>query len=386
MAIYFDNSATTKVDKRVLDSMIPFFEDRYGNPSSVHSLGREARSYLDSSRKVIADILKAEESEIIFTGSGTESNNIAICQAALALAHKGKHIITSAVEHKAVLEPCHFLEKEGFEVTYLPVDKNGLINIDDVKKAIRKDTIFITIMLANNEIGTIQPIKEIAKLAHDNSIFIHTDAVQAMGKMPVDVSDLGVDMLTVSGHKIYAPKGVGILYIDKEFQSKLTPFTYGGDQEFGLRPGTENIPYIVGIAKAFEILDESLDKNIEHLKAVRDRFEKKVAEEISDTYVNCATAPRVPSISSTTFRFIEGEALMVYAREVCCSAGSACTSTSSTPSHVLGAIGMDEVDFHGTLRFSFGINNTFEEVDEAVEILKTSVNKLRAMSPLVNSK
>ncbi len=386
MAIYFDNSATTKVDKRVLDSMIPFFEDIYGNPSSVHSLGREARASLESSRKIIADILKAEEDEIIFTGSGTESNNIAIHQAALALSSKGKHIITSIIEHKAVLEPCHFLEREGFEVTYINVDKNGVINIDDVKKAIRKDTIFMTIMLANNEIGTIQPVKEIAKLAHDNSIFIHTDAVQAVGKMSVDVSDLGVDMLTVSGHKIYAPKGVGILYIDKEFQSKLTSFTNGGDQEFGLRPGTENIPYIVGLAKAFEILNESLDQNIEHLKAVRDRFEKKILAEIPDTYINCIDAPRVPSISSTTFRFIEGEALMVYAREVCCSAGSACTSTSSSPSHVLGAIGMDEIDFHGTLRFSFGINNTFEEVDQAVEILKTSVNKLRAMSPLVNSK
>lgn len=385
MAIYFDNSATTKVDPRVVEAMVPFFSELYGNVSSIHSIGRQVRPYEEQARKSVAKLINADPEEIVFTASGSESDNLAIIATARAYKHKGKHIITSAIEHKAVLETFKFLEhEEGFEVTYLPVDKYGVIDMDYFKKSLRDDTTFISVMLANNEIGTIEPIKEIASIATKKGIIVHTDAVQAVGKMNIDVNDLGVHMLTFSGHKIYAPKGIGVLYIDIELREKIHPIIHGGQQEGGLRAGTENIPYIVGLGKACDILLEQQDTEILHIKKLRDTFEKKVLETIPDTYINGHPELRVPSISDIVFRYIEGEALMVYAREVCCSAGSACTSASTNPSHVLSAIHVDDVDIHGALRFSFGRFNTMDEVDKAVEVLKESVEKLRKMSPLYN--
>ncbi len=382
MAIYFDNSATTRVDPEVRDAMMPFFSDRYGNPSSIHSIGRDVRNDVNKARELTATLIKAEPDEILYTGSGTESDNMAIIQTARAFKNKGKHLITSAIEHKAVLEPFKYLERRGYEVTYLPVNDKGIVDVETLKKSIRNDTTLISVMLANNEIGTIQPIKEIAEIATSKDIIVHTDAVQAVGKMDIDVNDLGVHLLTFSGHKIYAPKGIGVLYIDIELRKKLTPLIFGGQQEDGLRAGTENVPYIIGIGKACEILINNLDKEIRHIKSIRDKFEKRIISEIPETYVNGDLIKRVPSISDITFRFIEGEALMVYAQEICCSAGSACTSSSTNPSHVLTAINIDPVDCHGALRFSFGRFNTIDEADRAVEILKTSVEKLRLMSPL----
>ncbi len=385
MAIYFDNSATTRVDPKVVEAMVPFFSELYGNVSSIHSIGRQVRPYEEQARKSVAKLINADPEEIVFTASGSESDNLAIIATARAYKHKGKHIITSAIEHKAVLETFKFLEhEEGFEVTYLPVDKYGVIDMEYFKKSLRDDTTLVSVMLANNEIGTIEPIKEIASIASKKGIIVHTDAVQAVGKMNIDVNDLGVHMLTFSGHKIYAPKGIGVLYIDIELREIIHPIIHGGQQEGGLRAGTENIPYIVGLGKACDILLEKQDTEILHIKKLRDTFEKKVLENIPDTYVNGHIELRVPSISDIVFRYIEGEALMVYAREVCCSAGSACTSASTNPSHVLSAIKVDDVDIHGALRFSFGRFNTMEEVDKAVEILKESVEKLRKMSPLYN--
>ena len=385
MAIYFDNSATTRVDPKVVEAMLPFFSELYGNVSSIHSIGRQVRPYEEQARKSVAKLINADPEEIVFTASGSESDNLAIIATARAYKHKGKHIITSAIEHKAVLETFKFLEhEEGFEVTYLPVDKYGVIDMEYFKKSLRDDTTLVSVMLANNEIGTIEPIKEIASIASKKGIIVHTDAVQAVGKMNIDVNDLGVHMLTFSGHKIYAPKGIGVLYIDIELREKIHPIIHGGQQEGGLRAGTENIPYIVGLGKACDILLEKQDTEILHIKKLRDTFEKKVLESIPDTYVNGHIELRVPSISDIVFRYIEGEALMVYAREVCCSAGSACTSASTNPSHVLSAIKVDDVDIHGALRFSFGRFNTMEEVDKAVEVLKESVEKLRKMSPLYN--
>lgn len=382
MAIYFDNSATTRVDPVVRDAMIPFFSDKYGNPSSIHSVGRDVRGDVIRARELVAELIKATPDEIVFTGSGSESDNLAITQTARAFKHKGRHIITTSVEHKAVLETCRALEDEDFEVTYLPVDEKGVVDMGFFKKALRDDTILVSVMLANNEIGTVQPVKEIAEIASARGAIVHTDAVQAVGKMHIDVNELGVHMLTFSGHKIYAPKGIGVLYVDIELREKLKPLIHGGQQEGGLRAGTENVPYIVGLGKACEILIGTLDSEIRHIKSVRDRFEKRVLEEIPDTYVNGHTYKRVPSISDITFKYIEGEALMVYAQEICCSAGSACTSSSVNPSHVLTAINIDPVDCHGALRFSFGRFNTLEEADRAVDILKSAVEKLRKMSPL----
>ncbi|MCX8084205.1 MAG: cysteine desulfurase [Calditerrivibrio sp.] len=382
MSIYFDNSATTKIDPKVFEAMTPYFKEKFANPSSIHVEGRLIREDVEKAREVVAKTISALPEEIIFCGSGTESDNIAIKGIALGLQNKGKHIITSNIEHKAVLESCKYLEKLGFEITYLPVRNNGIIDLDDFKNALRKDTILVSIMLANNEIGTIQPIKEIGHLSTKYGFIFHTDAVQAVGKMNVDVSELGVHLLSFSGHKIYAPKGIGVLYIDKELKNIIEPIIHGGHQEDGIRSGTENVPYIIGIAKACEIIQQNLEKDIDYITSIRNRFEEKVLNEIPDVYVNGDTKNRVCSISNITFKHIEAEALMVYASEVCCSTGSACSSGGMDASHVLKAINVDPVDIHGAIRFSFGRFNTIEEVDKAVEILKVSTQKLREMSPL----
>ncbi len=384
MPIYLDNSATTPVDERVLEAMLPYFKEGFANPSSIHVMGREIREEVEKARATVGSVINAEAHEIIFTGSGTESDNLAILGVARALKNKGKHIITTSIEHKAVLESCKQLEKEGFEITFLKVDNNGRVNIEELKDSIKNDTILISVMLANNEIGTIQPVKKIAEIARNKNIIVHTDAVQALGKMKVDVSELGVHMLSFSGHKIYAPKGIGVLYIENGLKDTIEPMIYGGSQEYAIRPGTENVPYIIGVAKACEIINSQLEEDIKKIKHLRDLFESKVAKEGSDVIINANGADRVCSISNLTFKYIEGEALIIYASDVCCSTGSACTSDSVDASHVLYAIGVDPVDAHGSLRFSFGRFNTEEEVLKAAEIVKESAEKLKAISPLIN--
>jgi cysteine desulfurase len=383
MTIYFDNSATTPVDPRVYESMIPYFKDKYANPSSIHKLGRIIKEDINSARARIASLINADEDEIIFTGSGSESDNLAIKGIAFARKHKGNHIITSSIEHKAVLQTCKWLENYGFEVTYLPVDKDGLVNVDELRSHIKSTTILISIMLANNEIGTLQPISEITELVKNKNIVVHTDAVQAAGKMTIDVAELGVDLLTFSGHKIYAPKGIGVLYISDFLKDEIIPLIHGGGHEFGLRAGTENVPYIIGLATACDIIGEELNTEMQRIKEIRDKFESLILRNISDTYVNGYNAPRICNISNIAFKYIEGEALMVYASDICCSAGSACTSDEG-PSHVLKAMNIDPIDIHGSLRFSFGRFNKIEEVGRAVEIIKESVSKLREFSPLYN--
>ena len=384
MTIYFDNSATTPIDPRVLEAMMPYFKDKYANPSSIHKLGRMIKEDLNIAREKVATLINANEDEIIFTGSGSESDNLAIKGIAFARKNKGNHIITSSVEHKAVLQTCKWLEDYGFDVTYLDVDRNGLVDLDELKSSIKNSTILISIMLANNETGVLQPIKEIAEIAKSKNIILHTDAVQAAGKMNIDVVNLNVDLLTFSGHKIYAPKGIGVLYIADYLKDEICPLIHGGGHEFGLRAGTENVPYIMGLAKACDIINEELNEEVKKLRAMRDTFESLILKSIPHTYVNGYDAPRICNVSNVVFKYIEGEALMVYASDICCSTGSACTSDEG-PSHVLKAMNVDPIDVHGSLRFSFGRFNNVDEVVRAVEILKDSVAKLREFSPLYNN-
>lgn len=384
MPIYLDYSATTPMDPEVFEAMKPYFMEKFANPSSIHSLGRAVREDIEDARETVAKSIGAEAHEIIFTASGTASDNMAIRGTAEMLKDKGKHIITSSVEHKAVLESCKILEEQGFEVTYLPVDKDGITPLQAVKDAIRDDTILISVMLVNNEIGTVQPIREIAEIAKGRGIVVHTDAVQAMGKMKVDVAELGVDMLTISGHKLCGPKGIGVLYIDDNLKHDFRPLVVGGAQEFGLRAGTESVPNIIGLAKSCEIISKNLEKEMVHIKKLRDLFEDRLINELGEVNINGSKDKRVCSVSNLGFRYIEAEALMIYAEDVCCSTGSACSSESVDASHVLYAIGVDPVDLHGAIRFSFGRFNTEEEVNKAVDIIKDSVLKLRAMSPLAN--
>jgi len=384
MPIYLDYSATTPMDPEVFEAMKPYFMEKFANPSSIHSLGRIVREDIEAARETVAKSIGAEAHEIIFTASGTASDNMAIRGTAEMFKDKGKHIITSSVEHKAVLESCKVLEKQGFEITYLPVDKEGVIPQQAVKDAMREDTILISVMLVNNEIGTIQPIREIAEIAKSKGIVVHTDAVQAMGKMKIDVGSLGVDLLTISGHKLCGPKGIGVLYIDENLKQDFRPLVVGGAQEFGLRAGTESVPNIIGLAKACEIISKNLDKEIAHMKKLRDLFENRLINELGDVNINGSVEKRVCSVSNLGFRYIEAEALMIYAEEVCCSTGSACSSESVDASHVLYAIGVDPIDLHGAIRFSFGRFNTEDEVNRAVDLIIESVQKLRAMSPLFN--
>lgn len=384
MPIYLDYSATTPMDPAVFEAMRPYFVEKFANPSSIHTMGREIREDVEAARETVAKSLGAEAHEIIFTASGTASDNMAIRCTAEMLKNKGKHIITSAIEHKAVIESCHVLEEQGFEVTYLPVEPNGIVPLQAVKDAIREDTILISVMLVNNEIGTVQPIREIAEIAKPKGILIHTDAVQAMGKMKIDVGELGVDLLTISGHKLCGPKGIGALYIDENIKDDFKALIVGGGQEFGLHAGTEAVPNIIGLAKSCEIIMANLETEKAHIKNLRDLFERRLVEEVGDVNINGDKEKRVCSVSNLAFRYIEAEALMIYAEEVCCSTGSACSSESVDASHVLYAIGVDPVDLHGAIRFSFGRFNTEEEVNKAVDIIKESVIKLRAMSPLIN--
>lgn len=381
--IYFDHAATTYVKPEVFEAMKLYFTQDYGNPSSIYSIGRSNRKAVEDARISVArSIGAAEASEIYFTGSGTESDNWAIKGAALALRKKGRHIITSNIEHPAVMATCEFLKKEGYDLTILPVDSEGLVNPDDVDKAIRPDTILVTIMMANNEIGTIQPIKEIAQICKKHGVLFHSDAVQAAGNIPIDVKDLGVDLLSVSGHKFYGPKGTGMLYIRKGV--RIENFIHGGHQERNKRAGTENVPGIVGFAKALELAIENMDAHTEKLSALRDRALKGITERIPYVRVNGSLEKRLPGNLNISFRFVEGESvlLMLDMKGIKASSGSACTSGSLDPSHVLLAIGLPHEIAHGSLRLSFGEINTVEEVDYLIDCLVEIMDKLRNMSPL----
>lgn len=383
--IYLDNSATTPLNEEVLKEMEPYFCEYFGNPSTLYSLGQKSKEALEKARKRVANAINAKPEEIIFTSGGSESDNLAIKGIAFKNQDKGKHIITSEIEHPAVKETLVFLESIGFEVTYLPVYGDGIIKIEDLKKAIRDDTILITVMHANNEIGTIQPIAEIGKVAKEKGIIFHTDAVQTFGKIPVDVEELGVDLLSLSSHKIYGPKGVGALYIRKN--TRLVPQIHGGGQERGLRSGTENIPGIVGFGKAAEMAGENQKKDYDYLIQIRDGIIDKVLEEIPASYLNGDKEKRLPNIINFRFSAIEGESLILLldAKGINSSTGSACSSKNLKASPILKALGLEDVDVHGSLRLSLGLENSIEDVDVVVEAIRESVETLRKMSPLWNA-
>ena len=382
MRVYMDNAATTRVIEPVFEAMKPYLCDIYGNPSSVHGFGREALTALDRARGQVAAALGAQSSEIYFTGCGTESDNWAIRGAAYARRNKGNHIITTQIEHHAVLHTCQQLEKEGFEVTYLPVDEFGLVHPEELEKALRPETTIVSIMYANNEIGTIEPIAELCKIAKAHGALFHTDAVQAVGHVPIDVKALDVDMLSLSGHKLHAPKGVGALYIRKGLH--IQRFMEGGAQERNQRAGTENVSSIVAMGAAIELAVKHLDENVAKIAAMRDRLAKRILAEIPYTRLNGHPEKRLPGNVNVCFRFIEGEALLLSLdlMGIAGSSGSACTSGSLDPSHVLLAIGLPHEIAHGSLRLSLSEENTMEEVDYVVEALKKIVERLRAMSPL----
>lgn len=380
--IYLDNAATTKVADSVVDAMLPYFKEYYGNASSIYQLGAKSKEALDESREYIAGTLGAKTNEIYFTAGGSESDNWAIKATADAYAQKGKHIITSAIEHHAVLHTCEYLEKHGYEVTYVGVDENGVIKLDELKAAIRPDTILISVMFANNEIGTIQPIKEIGEIAKEHDILFHTDAVQAYAQVPINVDEMHIDMLSASGHKLNGPKGIGFLYIKKGI--KIRSFVHGGQQERGRRAGTENIPGIVGLAAAakrsFSMLEEKMQKEIE----LRDYLISRIEAEIPYCRLNGDRKKRLPNNVNFSFQFIEGESMLILldSKGIAASSGSACTSGSLDPSHVLLAIGLPHEIAHGSLRLTLSEENTKEEMDYVVEQLTAILERLRSMSPL----
>lgn len=382
--IYLDNAATTAVRDEVFEEMIPYFKEKYGNPSSSYSLGQVSKVAIDEAREVIAKGLGAKPREIYFTSGGTESDNWAIKGAAERYKDKGMHIITSTVEHHAVLHTCQHLEKQGYEVTYLPVDPYGSVCIDDLEKAIRDDTILISIMYANNEIGTIQPIKEIGALAKEHDIIFHTDAVQAIGDQRIDVDELGIDMLSISAHKFYGPKGVGALYIRRGI--RIPNLIDGGAQEFRRRAGTENIPGIVGMAKAYELINEDLEARRDRISKKRDYLIEKITSAIDDVRLNGHPLRRLANNVNICFNFVEGESMLLMLDMVGieASSGSACTSGSLDPSHVLLGIGLEHGVAHGSLRLTLSDETTYEDLDYVVEQLVPIIERLRMMSPLYN--
>ncbi|MBQ2816496.1 MAG: cysteine desulfurase NifS [Clostridia bacterium] len=382
--IYLDNAATTQVSPEVLSAMVPCFSNIYGNPSSVHGFGRDAKMMLDIAREKVANAIGAKKTEIYFTGGGSESDNWAIKGTAIANAGKGRHIITSAIEHHAVLHACAALEKQGYSVTYLPVDKEGFVDPEDVKKAIRPDTILVTVMMANNEIGTIEPVEEIGKICREAGVYFHTDAVQAVGNMHIDVAKMNIDMLSLSAHKFHGPKGVGALYIRNGV--KIANLIDGGAQERSKRAGTENLPSIVGLGKAIEVAVRDIDTKIAYESALRDKLLTRIVNEIPETRINGPLKNRLPGNANVCIKYIEGEGmlLMLDMQGIAASSGSACTSGSLDPSHVLLAIGLDHETAHGSLRLSLSSLNTEEEIDKTVDVLKASVERLRSMSPLYN--
>lgn len=380
--IYLDNAATTKTAPEVVEAMLPYFTIYYGNASSVYGLASKSKEAIAESRKIIADSLHAKENEIYFTSGGSESDNWALKATAEAYQDKGKHIITSKIEHHAILHTCDYLEKKGFEITYIDVDENGVIDLEALEKAIRPDTILISVMFANNEIGTIQPVEEIGKIAKEHGVLFHTDAVQAYGQLPIDVDQMGIDMLSASGHKLNGPKGIGFLYIRKGI--KIRSFLHGGQQERGRRASTENVPGIVGIgkaaARALSIMEEKTRKEIE----LRDYLIERIEQEIPYCRLNGHRTKRLPNNVNFSFQFVEGESLLIMLdmEGICASSGSACTSGSLDPSHVLLAIGLPHEIAHGSLRLTLSEENTREEMDLVLEQLKKIIKRLRDMSPL----
>ena len=380
--IYLDNASTTKLDKRVLDRMLPYLTEEYGNPSAIYKPAKTARKAVEEARATVAKILNCEPTEIYFTASGSESDNTAIKGIARRYRDKGKHIITSKIEHPAVLETCKALEREGFDVTYISVDGNGILDLKELENSIREDTILISVMFANNEIGTLQPVKEIGEIAKRHGVFFHTDAVQAVGSEWIDVKELGIDSLSLSAHKFHGPKGVGALYVKSGV--RFERFVDGGHQEKGRRAGTENVAGIVGLAAAMELSYAELQKKNSRVRALRDYYEAEVEKRIPYIKRNGDQKKRLAGTSNISFEFIEGEGLLLNLdlKGICASSGSACTSGSLDPSHVLLAIGLKHEIAHGSLRISIGKYNTKEEIDFLVESLVEIVNKLREMSPL----
>lgn len=380
--IYLDNAATTKVRDEVIKEMIPYFGENYGNPSSIYEVGRKSKKAIDDARKVIANAFSATDGEIFFTSCGSESDNFAIRGVCDALKSKGNHIITTTVEHHAVLTTCEKLEKSGFEVTYLPVDKDGLINLEELKNAIKPTTILITIMFVNNEIGTIMPIKQIGQIAKENKIYFHTDAVQAAGHIDINVNDLNIDLMSVSAHKFNGPKGVGFLYVRKGV--KINPIIYGGSQENNKRAGTENVAQIVGLAKALELSLNELKEEEVRIRKLRDRLVKGVLDNIPFTNINGTMEHRIFNNINFSFDFIEGESLLLLLdmNNIAASSGSACTSGSLDPSHVLLGLGLLHEKAHGSLRLSLGKYTTDADIDKILEVLPSIVTRLREMSPL----
>ena len=380
--IYMDHAATTPVDQEVVEAMMPCFTRVYGNASSLHSFGREAYNAMEEARRKVAELINAHSEEIVFTAGGTESDNIAIKGVAYANRSRGDHIVTSTIEHPAVLETCRSLEKQGFKVSYIPVDKDGVVELEALRRAVTERTVLITIMHANNEIGTIEPMEEIAEIAEAKSIIFHSDAVQSAGKIPIDVKAIGVDLLSISAHKIYGPKGVGALYVKKG--TRLEPIIHGGGHEKGLRSSTENIPGIVGLGKAAELAKARMSEDTTHLTNLRDRLMKATLSNIEESYLNGHPTKRLPNNAHFRFTGIEGEALILNLdeRAIAASTGSACSSKKLLPSHVLMAIGLDEVQAHGSLRLTLGRENTKEDIDYVLEVLPETVKKLRAISPL----
>lgn len=380
--IYLDNAATTQVYPEVVDAMLPYFTEYYGNPSAIYSFAGEAEKAVAKSRETIASVIGAKSDEIYFTGGGSESDNWALKATAEAYASKGKHIITTAIEHHAILHTAQWLEKQGFEVTYVGVDENGTVKLDELEEAIRPDTILISVMAANNEIGTIQPLGEIGAIARKHGVLFHTDAVQAFAHIPINVDEMNIDMLSASGHKINGPKGIGVMYIRKGV--KILSFIHGGAQERHRRAGTHNVPGIVGIGKAAEISLRDMEKNTEYETKLRDHLIERVLSEIPYTRLNGERAKRLPNNANFCFRFIEGESMLILLDQagICGSSGSACTSGSLDPSHVLLAIGLPHEIAHGSLRLTLSEQTTLEDIDYTVDTLKAIIQRLRSMSPL----
>lgn len=380
--VYLDNNATTKTDERVLEAMLPYFCEVYGNAHSMHSFGQEAGRVLDLARETISNILKIEKSELIFTGTGVESNNLAIRGIARAYRRRGNHIITSAIEHPGAKNTCQDLEREGFEVSYIPVDKNGVVIVEELKKAIRKETILVTLMHANNETGVVQPIEEISKITREKKIVFHTDAVQTVGKIPVYPNELGVDLMSFSGHKFNGPKGTAGLFIKNGI--RLGKVITGGGQERKIRPGTTNLAGVVGMAKALELATTNMEEKIKEEEELRSFFETEMIARIPEIKINGEKATRLPGTSSISFKYLEGESILLGLdyKGIAVSSGSACSSDDLQASHVLLAMGIEVVDAHGTIRFSLGKFNTREDMEYVVEEAPKVIEKLRIISPL----
>lgn len=380
--VYLDHSATTRTDEDIAKIMIEYMTDHFGNPSSVHSFGRAARKAVEEAREKIASCIGAQPNEIIFTSGGTEADNIAIRGAALANKKRGNHIITSSIEHHAVLDTCKALAREGYDVTYLPVDEFGMVRVEDVKNAITDKTILISVMHANNEVGTIQPVKEIGALAKEKGILFHCDTVQSVGKIPVDVNELNIDLCAISAHKFYGPKGIGCLYMRKG--ARVLPITFGGSQERKRRPGTENVPGAVGFGAAIEKAVNSINEQGPYQTRLRDKLIKGIMDKVDHVKLNGHPTERLPNNVNLSFQYIEGESLLLSLdmKGIAASSGSACTSGSLDPSHVLLAMGLTHEIAHGSLRITLGKDNTEEQIDYVIEVLPEIVERLRAMSPL----